>query len=319
MILAQHGHSALNPASADAAAIGRMFDFMVVTATIVFVLVVAAALWAAWRRRALDEDRRSAERERSAHKAIIAAISATVVVLFVTLIYDLAQGRSLISHPKRDMLTIRLTGHQWWWEVEYEDSVAQNRVRTANEIRLPVGRRVLLKLDSRDVIHSFWAPNIGGKKDLIPGHPNELSLEVSRAGVYRAPCAEFCGLQHANMSLYVVAEDEVSFASWITKQRVSVAPSPDTLAARGQLVFETTNCATCHTVRGTKAGGTVGPDLTHVASRRTIAAGTLSNTRANLAGWIVDPQRIKPGVYMPSNALDPGDFRAIVAYVSALR
>jgi len=318
---AQTQHSALHPASASAESVLRLFDFFVIVSIIVYVAVMAALLYAAFRRRSVDEREDDPRRTGRAHRGVIAATSVTVAILFVSLVYDVALGGSLTRTRNAELLSVRVTGHQWWWEVEYEDPIPQNRVRTANEIHVPVGRPVALKLESHDVIHSFWAPNLNGKKDLIPGKHNELRFQPRQTGTFRVQCAEFCGLQHANMSLYVVVQSESEFRAWLDRERrPALKPAPtDTLTNRGQLVFESGSCATCHAISGTTAQGTIGPDLTHLASRHSIAAGTLAPTRANLAGWIVDPQRIKPGVLMPSNGLEPADLHALLAYLGSLR
>jgi cytochrome c oxidase subunit 2 len=311
--------SALDPASADASAISHLFWFMVIVAAIVYVLVIGVFIGIIRRPRRDDEDPLSPEREESARGRIKQAVVATVAIMFVLLVYDFIVGRNMDGMTSPKMMTITLTGHQWWWQVDYEDPIPQNRVRTANEIHIPVGLPVLIKLVSHDVIHSFWVPNIAGKKDLIPGHHNEIVIRADRAGVYRSQCAEFCGIEHAKMALVVVAEPADQFGAWIARQRMPASPPRDTLAARGQLVVEASSCAMCHSVGGTRAAGGLGPDLTHLASRRTIAAGTLPNTRGNLAGWIVDPQTIKPGVHMPANALSSSDLQAVVAYLGTLQ
>ena len=178
---------------------------------------------------------------------------------------------------------------------------------------------MLIELRSTDVIHSFWPPNLSAKRDLIPGYENSLWFRADTPGVYRGQCAEFCGHQHAKMALLVVAEPRDSFAHWLVQQR-DTAPTPDRLrGARGQEVFLASSCVMCHAIARHAGGSRVGPDLTHLASRQTIAAGTLPNTRGNLAGWIVDPQRIKPGVKMPPNQLSPSDLHALLAYLETPR
>jgi cytochrome c oxidase subunit 2 len=184
---------------------------------------------------------------------------------------------------------------------------------------VPVGRRVAVELRSTDVIHSFWPPNLTGKRDLIPGNENSLWFEADSAGVYRAECAEYCGHQHAKMALLVVAESPDSFSRWLVQQRDTAHTPADSLTLRGQEVFLSSSCVMCHAIGGTPAGSRVGPDLTHLAGRATIAAGTLPNTRGNLAGWILDPQQIKPGAKMPPNQLSPQDLRALLAYLETLR
>jgi cytochrome c oxidase subunit 2 len=217
-------------------------------------------------------------------------------------------------------LRIDVTGHQWWWEVEYPDNAdPQNIVTTANEIHVPVGRPVLIKMSSDDVIHSFWAPNLDGKKDLIPGHETRTWFRADTAGVYRGQCAEFCGHQHAKMAFFIVAEPKLEFEHWLEGQKGQASKPTDTLAQAGERVFLSGTCAMCHAIAGTGAGSKVGPDLTHLASRRTIAAGTLPNNTGNLAGWILDPQSIKPGAKMPPNQLDPQSLQALLAYLGTLK
>jgi cytochrome c oxidase subunit 2 len=168
------------------------------------------------------------------------------------------------------------------------------------------------------VIHSFWVPRLHGKIDLVPGRSNVIWLDATRAGTYRGQCAEYCGLQHARMAMRVVAHEPASYTAWTLRERAPAAPPPDTLAAAGMRVFDRV-CAACHAVRGTLAAGARGPDLTHISSRTTLAAGTLPNSRSNLAAWIADAQRIKPGNGMPSINLQAADLRAVVAYLESLR
>jgi cytochrome c oxidase subunit 2 len=213
-----------------------------------------------------------------------------------------------------------VVGHQWWWEVKYPDEGnPQNTVETANEIHVPVGRPVFIKMTSGDVIHSFWAPNLDGKKDLIPGHETRTWFRADTAGVYRGQCAEFCGHQHAKMSFFIVAEPRIQFEHWLESQKGEAAKPADSLTQTGERVFLSGTCAMCHAISGTGAGGHYGPDLTHLASRRTIAAGTLPNTTGNLAGWILDPQSIKPGAKMPPNQLEPAALQALLAYLESLK
>lgn len=224
------------------------------------------------------------------------------------------------SRPTRDpAATIQIIGHRWWWEVRYVDADPTKTLVTANEIHVPVGRPVRLRLTSADVIHSFWIPQLAGKTDVIPGQTNLAWLEADSAGVYRGACTEYCGLQHANMTPIVVAETPAAFASWEASQRASAAAPTDPAAAAGLLVFQKSACATCHAIRGSEALGRVGPDLTHLASRLTLAAGTLENTRGNLAGWIGNAQAIKPGNDMPVMTIAPNDLQALLAYLETLK
>jgi cytochrome c oxidase subunit 2 len=210
-------------------------------------------------------------------------------------------------------------GHQWWWEVRYGDPAHPDfGFTTANEVHLPVGRPVRVRLRTADVIHSFWLPQIAGKTDLIPGQVNETWLEAERPGTSRGMCAEYCGLQHATMALAVTAESPESFARWAAAQRAGAAPPSTPEAQAGRVVF-VRSCGACHAVAGTDALGRVGPDLTHVASRPTIGAGALENTPANLARWITDAPAIKEGARMPAIPLDDAELRAVVAYLRTLR
>ena len=214
---------------------------------------------------------------------------------------------------------IQVIGHQWWWEVIYQDQTPSNIVTTANEIHIPVGRPIKIELKSGDVIHSFWIPNLHGKKDAFPDHDSAIWLRADKEGTYDGQCAEFCGYQHAQMRLQVIAESEEKFQQWLKNARKN-APDPQTEAQkRGQQVFLGTTCVMCHTIQGTNAGARLGPNLTHVAGRKRIAAGTLPNTAGHLAGWIVDPQKIKPGVRMPQNPLDPQDLLALLEYIESLK
>lgn len=313
------GHeSVLRPASEQAHTVLGLFHFQWVVATIVWVLVVAAVLYAAYRgsRRAVPDVRQ----EPTLRKWVSVATALTIVTLVIYLVYDFGVGRA-VAAPFGDQtaLHISLTGHQWWWEVTYNDTSPQHQLSTANEIHVPVGRRVLFTLTSRDVIHSFWMPNLSGKKDLIPGHTSDVWFVADTPGVYRGQCAEFCGLEHAKMALVVVAESPADYRKWYEAQLQPDAQPSDSLRAFGQQVFLTGACALCHAINGTPAGAHFGPDLTHLGSRMTLAAGTLPNTRGNLGGWIVDPQSIKPGVHMPSNNLDPKQLRALIAYLEGLQ
>ena len=228
-------------------------------------------------------------------------------------------GRALDTLRTPDALRIQVTGNQWWWDVQYENAVPSLRVTTANEIHIPVGRAIRFDLLSTDVIHSLWIPNLQGKIDLVPGRLNELWLRADQAGVYRGQCAEYCGLQHAKMALVVVAEPPAtSSAGWprIAPRRRRRRRAEQ---QRGREVFERGPCAMCHAIAGTTAGGRSAPDLTHIASRSTIGAGTLPNTRGHLAGWVADPQQIKPGNRMPPPGLTGEELQAVLAYLESLK
>jgi cytochrome c oxidase subunit 2 len=260
----------------------------------------------------------SAATHQRIERTVATGVFLTVLVLAGFLIYDFGVGRALAQHPQQ-ALTIDVTGHQWWWEVQYEDPDPSKRVGTANEIHVPVGVNVQLKLRAADVIHSFWAPNLNGKQDLIPGYQATLWFRADTAGVYRGQCAEFCGLQHANMAFYIVAEPPVKFAAWLAAGAATPTPPTDSTLLYGQRVFMSSGCALCHAIGGTEAKATVGPDLTHFKSRSSIAAGTLANTRANVTSWIEDPAAFKPGVRMPALPFKPAELTALVSYLETLK
>jgi cytochrome c oxidase subunit 2 len=209
-------------------------------------------------------------------------------------------------------VTVNVTGHQWWWQVEYPDA----QVVTANEIYVPAGVPIQLRLTSEDVIHSFWVPQVTGKVDLIPGKVNLLTLRPDQPGVYRGLCSEFCGLQHAHMHLRLVVVPAEEYVRWLDRERQAAAPPATAAALEGQRAF-VARCGECHTVRGTSAG-TSGPDLTHLASRRTLGAGSHENSRSNLAGWTTDAQTMKPGNRMPSIALGDEELPALLEYLEGL-
>jgi cytochrome c oxidase subunit II len=313
--------SALEPMGPQASRVTHLWWFSFVVATVVYLLTVGALCWALARarRRARAEQPLATDHEQHMTRGVTWATAATVVILLVFLGYDLSVGRTLNPVPSRHPLTIEITGKQWWWSVEYADTSAHGRFTTANEIHIPVGEPVLFLLQAEDVIHSMWVPNLAGKKDLIPGYTQSFWFQADTAGFYRGQCAEFCGAQHAKMGLVVIAEPKDRYQAWVRQQRQPASTPTDSVRSRGQEVFLTGTCAMCHSIEGTPAGSHAGPDLTHLASRRTIAAGTLPNTRGALAGWIVDPQRIKPGAKMPANALAPKDLDALLTYLQGLK
>ena len=320
-----HGpQNVLDPAGSANRVVNRLFWSMLAVAAMVWFAVVVAAFWAALtRRRTTREDLEPVPRSpndlrRRQNRIVGALIGATALILLLFLIFDFTVGRALAEHPSR-ALTVEIVGHQWWWEVHYVDPDPSRIVVDANELHIPAGEPVQVKLSSRDVIHSFWVPNLIGKRDLIPGYTSSIFLDADRPGVFRAQCAEFCGAQHAKMALAVVVHAHDDFMTWLAHRRIPPAAPNDSAAKQGKRVFLAGACSSCHSIAGTEAYATVGPDLTHLASRRTIGAGTLANTRGNLAGWIVDPQTLKPGVHMPSNQLAARDLLALLDYMQTLK
>jgi cytochrome c oxidase subunit 2 len=307
--------SALHPAGPGAAGISDLWWLMFWTCTVVYVVVMAALVVAIRRRTAGG----NAGSERTLTRSVVGASAVTVVILCGLLVASVSTGRAVGAVASGNALVIAITGNQWWWDVEYHNPEPSLRTRTANEVHLPVGRPVRILLTSNDVIHSFWVPNLHGKMDLVPGRRTELGLQVDTPGIYRGQCAEYCGLQHAHMAFTVIAESSDDFERWLSAQR-QAAPAPTTPEQqRGFEIVTRGPCAMCHTVRGTSAGARTAPDLTHLASRSTLAAGTVPNTRAALADWIANPQHLKPGAKMPATGLSAEELQAVLAYLEILR
>ena len=244
-----------------------------------------------------------------------AVIGAGLIALAVASFLTDRSDAMAEGHQK---LAVTVTGNQWWWDITYTAADASKTVHTANELHLPVGVPVRIFLNARDVIHSFWVPALAGKQDLIPGRENDITLVPRKIGIFRGQCAEFCGLQHAKMGLVVEVQSYDDFIKWWEHQLQS-APQPSSpLALAGYKYVTSGPCSSCHAIAGTPASGTIGPDLTHLASRRTLAAAMPMNT-GNLYGWVEDPQSLKPGAAMPTIGLEPQQLHAVVAYLETLK
>lgn len=248
-------------------------------------------------------------------------IAFPVIVLSALLAYSTARGLPL-QHPSRADLVIEVSGVQWWWEVRYRDSATGHEIRSANEIRVPVGRPVMLGLTTADVIHSFWVPALGGKVDMVPGRVQHLRIQVTKPGVHRGVCAEFCGDQHAKMALHVVAVEPSEFDRWLATQAQPASVPSGPAAQRGQRLFTELRCNACHTVRGIAEAQAIqaAPDLTHVASRLYIGAGELPVQADSFGRWVADIQHIKPGARMPGfDHLDQEALAALSAFLDGLK
>jgi cytochrome c oxidase subunit 2 len=314
----QNGQSALQPAGPAADQIADHWWIMLAAGAAVFLLVVGA-LYRGLTHRGQRAEPRAVSDDRSPTRWVLAGgVVLPVVVLVPLFVFTLQTLASLSAPSGKSVPQVVITGWRWWWDIEYTGDDPQARLRTANEVHIPVGRPVRIQLRSGDVIHSFWVPALQGKMDLIPGKVNTTWIQADSAGVYRGECAEYCGLQHARMQFRVVALPPAEFAAWVEEQRKPGTPAADPVSRAGQSVFMSSGCGSCHTIRGTLARGITGPDLTHIASRRTLAAGTLPNTRGHLAGWIANPQAIKPGNLMPRIPLRPEELQALLAYLATL-
>jgi cytochrome c oxidase subunit 2 len=300
-----------------------LFTIFLIVCAVMYVLVVAALLVAIARRRRAEaltvETGRHHETSPLMGTAAIGWIVLIAAGLTVLAVASFFTDRSNASVADNPQLAINVTGNQWWWDVKYSSHEASNEFRTANEIHLPVNVPAEITLESNDVIHSFWIPNLAGKQDLIPGRVTDIQILPRKIGTYRGQCAEFCGVQHANMALDITVESKEDFERWVhAQQRPAFAPMTP-LEAAGYRFVTTRQCGACHNITGTPASGQVAPDLTHFASRRSIAAGTLPMSTGNLYGWIADPQSQKPGNKMPTIGLSPDELHGVVAYLGRLK
>ncbi|MDX1520230.1 MAG: cytochrome c oxidase subunit II [Anaerolineae bacterium] len=305
--------STLAPQGQGAAEIAMLWWIMFWLATGVFIAVMGLLFYALFRSRTGHPEESQTESRRD-NLLIIGGGVTTLIILVVVYFFTLRTINVLAAATPEAEFTIEVVGRQWWWEVYYPNQ----QVITANEIHIPVGQRVALKVTSGDVIHSFWVPQLHGKIDMIPGQTNTLWLQADRPGQYYGVCAEYCGIQHAKMAFIVVAEPLDEFREWLEQQSRPAVEAGDPLTQEGQELFLSTNCSQCHTISGTSASGTLGPDLTHFASRSTLGAGILPNTREHLAQWILNPQQIKQGNLMPATQLTEPKLEALVAYLQNL-
>jgi cytochrome c oxidase subunit 2 len=317
--------SVLQPAGPQAAHVKQLWDLMLLVCSGVFAAVLIGVAIALWRGRRYARGGPSAPvltdpgPERGARRSVVSAVVASTLLLLFLIVASVFTDRALARLSLVDAVHIEVTSNQWWWEARYDDAEAARMFTTANELHVPVGRPVIVTLRSNDVIHSLWVPNLSGKKDLIPGRSSTMQFQADQPGTYRGQCAEFCGYQHAYMAFVVVAEPNDHYEQWAAHQRTSATEPTSPELARGRELFMTTTCAMCHAIQGTDANAKRAPDLTHLAGRSTIAAGTLPNTAHDLEQWIRDPQRFKPGSNMPASDLADGDVRLLVAYLRSLR
>jgi cytochrome c oxidase subunit 2 len=309
--------NALEPAGPQAALIAAEAWYLFAMAGVVFALVAGALLIGLARHR---REGARAPSNRTLAAVVGGALAVTTAVLIANVVIDMRVAHALDHLARDDALTIEITGQQWWWEVVYTAGDPTRRLTTANEIHVPVGEPVLLSLRALDVIHAFWVPSLHGKRDLIPGYTRSLWIQADAPGLYRGACAEFCGHQHAHMGFTVIAEPREQFLQWYEAQLRSASPPAEAEAAAGREIFLGKSCPLCHTIRGTDAAGRVGPDLTHVGSRRHVAAATLPNDDAALRAWIADPHAFKPGVRMPPHhSLSAAELDGLVAYLRSLQ
>ena len=304
-----------NASSPEMAAMAGLTFYMLAIAIAILAIIVVAVAYIIIRYRKRPGD--DGEPRQDFGSIRVEIIWTVVPAIIVAVLFFLTVKTMLaVDPPKGDRKPdIIIIGHQWWWELYYPNS----GVLTANEVHLPVGEKWLARLESVDVIHDFWVPELFRKIDLIPGHPNHIWLVAGKPGTFLGACAEFCGAQHANMRIRVIAQTREEFDAW-EKEQLRIPKTPTSgEAAKGGKIFLTEACMNCHTVRGTAAAARVGPDLTHLNTRETIGAGVLMNTSENLKKWLSNPQAYKPGSLMPNMKLSDDEINQIVAYLGALK
>ena len=314
--------NSLAPHSHQSRDIANLFWWMMGGAWIGLGLVVALLLWSYKRRKrpgfGSDVEGQKPSEKRSWYAVLGLGIAMPIVVIsalfVISDLFVIKTTQAPASTATR--LTVKVIGHQWWWEVRYPGTNAV----TANELHIPVRTPVRLEVSTADVIHSVWVPELNRKIDTIPGRTNAVELDADRIGRYRGQCAEFCGLQHAHMAMYVFVQEPSVFQRWLAHEKHSATTTPGGgLASEGQRLFLNGTCSSCHAIRGTDAAGFTGPDLTHVGSRSTLAALTIPNDRESLREWIVDSQHVKPGNQMPNFNVSGRKLDALVAYLEGLK
>jgi cytochrome c oxidase subunit 2 len=320
----QAPHDALHAMGPQAAHIVDLWRIFLWTCALVFGAILAALIHVIRRRprtgAAATPDLSTVNQpEPRVRRHVTTSVVAASLLLFALVLASVFTDRALARMSLANAVNIEVTAHQWWWTARYLDGGTADTFVTANEIHVPVGRPVIVQLKADDVIHSLWVPSLAGKQDLSPGRSATMRFRADQPGVFRGQCAEYCGFQHALMGLLVIAEPPARYEAWVQAQRAPAPQPVDAKAIRGQQLFQSTSCAMCHAIGGTLANAQHAPDLTHLAGRATLAAGTLPNTPADLASWIRDPQKHKPGTNMPATPISNDDLDALVAYLGSLK
>jgi cytochrome c oxidase subunit 2 len=319
----QHYQSVFGAAATEDRQFLSLFWFFLAVCLFMYVLVIAFLIAGILRRRSADANVVETGRHHESHPLMRSTLIGWTALIGIGLtglaIASFFTDRSMAQAATGEKLAVTVTGNQWWWDIVYNADQASNTLHTANELHLPVGVPTHIYLKSNDVIHSFWVPSLGGKQDLIPGRDNDITIVPQKTGIFRGQCAEYCGVEHAKMNLVVVVESYPDFLKWWSHQLKPAYAPNSPLALAGYKYVTTGPCAACHNIGGTPASGQIAPDLTHLASRRSIAAGTLPMSKGNLYGWVEDPQSLKPGNRMPTIGLEPDQLHAVVAYLETLK
>ena len=305
-----------SPNSQQADKITRLFNYFNIAAAGMILLVSALVIYITFKFREKKNDTRQPSQTTGNMKLEALMIGGPFLLLAFFFYQTVSVENSVLptvkSNRKPDVI---VTGHQWWWEVQYPGS----KVITANEIHLPVGKQILMEMHAADVIHDWWVPDLGNKMDVIPRVKNYLWLNINKAGEYEGACSEFCGKQHAWMRIHVIAQSEADYNKWLQANATEAAQPSDSLAMKGKQLFQSYTCANCHRIAGTAAKAIIGPDLTHVASRQYLLTGLLQTNEDNLYKWINHPQQIKKGAYMPDFILNKDSVRALAHYLEQLK
>ncbi|MGB6482381.1 MAG: cytochrome c oxidase subunit II [Candidatus Acidiferrales bacterium] len=307
--------STINPASSLAQPIAHLFLIVGIVMLAILLLVAALVLYTAFRYRQRPGTNEPGQQFGRKGFEVAWTIAPLLLLVYIFAVTVQAMHRSdpgISTDRQPDMVIV---GHQWWWEARY----TRSHVVAANEIHIPAGKLLLVRLESADVIHDWWVPPLGRKMDAIPGHPNLFWLKADAPGTYLGTCSEYCGAEHAWMRIRVIAQSETDFERWSERQLEIPSQSYTGDAAKGARLFQQLTCANCHAISGTSASADIGPDLTHMAERQTLAAGRLENTPANLERWLTDPQAIKPGIHMPNFEMTTDQVRDLTAYLESLK
>ncbi len=309
--------SALAPAGPNSAAIASLFTIVLVMAVVVFIVVEGLILVSAFRFRHRAKDAAEPSQVHGNTKAEIAWTILPALIVVTLFVMALQTQQTLDTKPAAaaEQMTVKVIGHQFWWEFQYPDL----GITTATDLVIPVGKVVNLEISSGDVIHSFWVPQLNGKTDAFPNHVNFTWIQANTSGIYYGQCAELCGASHANMRVVVLAKTQEEFDQWVKQQQASPIASTDALAQQGQQILMAGACVGCHTINGTAANGKVGPNLTHIGSRTSLAGGLLTNTEGNLRRWLTNPPAVKPGSIMPNLNLTTTEIDALTAYLQSLK
>lgn len=306
--------SIFDPASSQTKKIIFLDYGFIIAASVVLLTVIGLTLFITIRYRSKKGD--TEPKQKSGNRKLeIVMVGFPLIFVIGFFFWSLNTMSAILPDRGNHKPDVIITGHQWWWQATYPGTA----VNTANEIHLPVGKKILMQLEAADVIHDWWVPSLGGKMDMIPGMHNYLWVTIDKPGIYEGACSEFCGQQHAWMRIRVVAQTPADYERWI-KDHALIATKPvDTLARLGATLFMNASCGSCHNIRGTSANGMQGPDLTHFGSRQTMLTGMMDNTPENINKWLTDPQNVKPGAHMPRFIFGPDSIRAITAYLKQLK